>query len=140
MTREEVFANFEVDKYGFILSFGLYAGAPIWAPYFNQKVRLGRYDYKTGSTYICTVTNADREEFPELKDVLEIIVSTDEITGVIQCTPVLHFSYYHVQRLLTLVGKLGQLAGATPPNRKKAKKILEAIHQISKTMLDGLRS
>lgn len=66
MTREQILADFTVDKHGVIRTLGQFEGEMIYVPYFWDAYINGVADRDDGKVLGFDVTKEDREMFPEL--------------------------------------------------------------------------
>lgn len=75
MTRADIEHEYTIRD-GQIVSQGKFPGQPIYAPYFWARVLIGFADRETqDGDYIFTVTNQDRQQFPELGKVKTVILA-----------------------------------------------------------------
>jgi hypothetical protein len=66
MTREEILAQYNVDKHGIIRSPGQFEGEAVYVPYFWNAYLEGCADRDNGRTLGFDITPEDRQMFPEL--------------------------------------------------------------------------
>lgn len=73
MTREEIKNKYNVDDNGIIRSPGKFEGEMVYAPFYHELILNGAgekiYSDRLGRKLRMKVGEADREMFPELKDV-----------------------------------------------------------------------
>ena len=83
MKRQEILTQYKVNKYGIIENFGKFEQCPLYAPYFYDILMNGESDSQVIDDFGCikdvfNVTQEDIKEFPELKGIKAITVSTSD--------------------------------------------------------------
>lgn len=83
MTREEILKDYNVDSWGIIQDPGKFESEPLYAPYFYDLSMDGGAETldwpDETTTYVVTVDDSDREEFPEIgADIVAVIVEESD--------------------------------------------------------------
>ena len=67
MDRQYILSTFRVDRQGIIRSPGRFEGERLYVPYFWDAYLQGLADRDDGRVVTFSITDQDRQEFPELK-------------------------------------------------------------------------